>query len=443
MASVSSGDVVNVFKRVYGDVTNLLPEDFPLAKLIPFTEKQKVGDSYIECVVLTNETGITLGGSTMDAVELNPAIAGVVKQTTVTPYISVLPSVVPWGVISRSAGAGDKAFFDATKFIVKNNLRSHGRFQEILRLYGQAASLLGYVSYATATYRGVSFTTGTGTLTLNGTSTVLTNGVNTSTKWILLAPGQFAAGIWVGMEGVRVNQVDSTGAIVASGSLVAVDAVMGAVKVDFTPVVASSTTSHRLCFDGMESAKEYVGMNKIMTTTAGTLFGIANTNYSLFQPNYVTLLAQKMTLGRFQTAVANAVNKGGLEGDLDCYVNPRTWATMATTEAGLRVYDKSYNSSEADNGFEAISFYTQAGKATFRPHRVVKEGECYAVYAPSWSRSGSAEVSFSIPGMPGELIFPLENQTAHAFRSYSDQYIFCHQPSWNILIDGINDESAT
>jgi len=94
-------------------VTNLLPEDFPLAKKIPFTEKQKVGDSYYEAVVLTNETGITLGGSTMDAFELNPAIAGVVKQISVTPYISVLPSVVPWGVISRSAGAGDKAFFDA------------------------------------------------------------------------------------------------------------------------------------------------------------------------------------------------------------------------------------------------------------------------------------------------------------------------------------------
>lgn len=443
MASVSSGDVVNVFKRVYGDVTNLLPEDFPLAKMIPFSEKQKVGDSYIECVVLTNETGITLGGSTMDSIELNPAVAGVVKQTTVTPYISVLPSVVPWGVISRSASGGDKAFFDASKFIVKNNLRSHGRFQEIIRLYGQAPSLLGYVSYATATYRGVSFTTGTGTLTLNGTSTALTTGVNTSTKWILLAPGQFAAGIWVGMEGVVINQVDSTGAIVKSGKLVAVDAVQGAIQVDFVPTAASSTTSHRLCFQGMETAKEYIGMNKIMTTTAGSLFGITNTGYSLFQPNYVTLTQQKLTLARFQTAIANAVNKGGLEGDLDCFVNPVVWATLATTEAGLRVYDKSYNSSEAENGFEAITFYTQAGKATFRPHRVVKEGECYSLFLPSWSRSGSAEVSFTVPGMSQELIFPLENSTAYGFRSYSDQYLFCHQPSWNVLIDGINFESAS
>ena len=443
MASVSSGDVVNVFKRVYGDTTNLLPEDFPLAKAIPFSEKQKVGDSYVECVVLTNETGITLGGSAMDAFELNASIAGVVKQTSITPYISVLPSVVPWGVVSRSAGGGDKAFFDATKFVVKNNLRSHSRFQEAIRLYGQSPALLGYVSYATATYRSVSFTTGTGTLTVNGSSVTFTAGVNTSSKWILLAPGSFAAGLWVGMEGVRVNQVTSTGAIVGSGKLVAVDAIQGAIQVDFTPTAASSTTSHRLCYAGMELAKEYVGMNKIMTTTAGTLFGIANSGFSLFQPNYKTLAGVKLTLARFQLEVANMVNKGGLEGDLDVYVNPRTWATLASTEAGLRVYDKSYNPSEAENGFEAISFYTQAGKATFRPHRMVKEGEAYVLHLPTWSRSGSAEVSFSVPGMPGELIFPLENQAAYAFRSYSDQYVFCNQPAHNLLIDGINDESST
>ena len=102
MASVSSGDVVNVFKRVYGDVTNLLPEDFPLAKAIPFSEKQKVGDSYVECVVLTNETGITLGGSGQYAFEINPAIAGTVKQTSVQPYVSMLPSILPMATISRS-----------------------------------------------------------------------------------------------------------------------------------------------------------------------------------------------------------------------------------------------------------------------------------------------------------------------------------------------------
>ncbi len=441
MSAISNGDVLQLFKRVYGDLTNLLPQDQHLARDIPWDSKMKVGESYQEAVCLSHETGFTLSAST-DAFELNPSIAGVIKNTSVTPYISVLPSVVPWAVMARTAGGGEKAFFAATKHIVRNNLSSHTKLREILRIHGRSPKLLGYVSYATQTYRGVSFSTGTGTLTVNGSSVAFTNGVNTSSKWILLKPGNFAAGLWTGMEGVKVHQVDSTAAIVATGKLVAVDSVQGAIQVDFTPVAASSTTSHRLCFDGMEASKDPFGLDYILRSPT-SLFGITTSQYSLWQGNAVDIGGQKLTIGRFQTAVANMVNRSGMEGDLVCYLNPRSWATLANTEAGLRVYDKSYNPSEAENGFDSITFHTQAGRATFKPHRIVMEGDCYCLFLSGWSRSGSAEVSFSIPGMTGELIFPLQNQAGHAFRSFSDEYLFCHQPAKQLLITGINDESST
>ncbi len=440
MAQVTNAAVADVFKVVYGKVTDHCGMDQPLAKAIPFNDKMKIGEKYVEGAILTNETGITFCGADAEVVDINPAIAGVTKQIEVSAYSTVLPSVLPWAMVSRSAGGGSKAFYDVSKYIVKNNIRSHQRFAEIVRIYGQATSLLGYVSYATATYRGVAFSTGTGTLN----SIVFTNGVNTTTKNILLAPGQFGAGIWVGMEGVRVNQVDSTGVIVGAGKLVSVNAKYGYITVDFVPVVASSATSHRLCFDGMESGdKEHIGAHKILSTVAGTLFGINNTNYSLFQPNYVSLTSAGipglLTLPKFNEIVADAVNKGGLDGDLDVWVNPRTWAKIATQEAGLVVHQNA--GGEAVNGFQSVTFWTQAGKATFRPHRIIKEGDAIAMHLPSWSRSGSAEISFSVPGMPGEIIFPLPTQTGWAFRSFSDTYLFCHQPSWNILIDQINDEA--
>ncbi len=441
MASVSSGDVINLFKRVYGDLTDLLPEDYPLAKDIPFNQKMKVGEKYVEAVVLTNETGITLSATT-DAFELNPAIAGVIKQAEVTPYISVLPSIVPWGVMSRTAGGGEKAFYDATKFIVRNNLKSHSKFQEIFRLYGQADSLLGYVSYATATYRNVAFVNGTGTLLVNGSPVAFTNGINAAGKYILFAPGSFAAGIWTGMEGVAINQVDTAGTIVAAGKLVSVDTEMGVIQVDFTPVAASTVTSSRLCFNGMQSAQDYIGIQKILSTS-GNLFGISTSAYSFWKGSTANLASTKLTLPKFQIAVANMVNRGGMEGDLRVYVNPRTWANLASTEAGLRVYDQSYRPKDADNGFESITFYTQAGKAEFLPHRFVKEGDAFALHLPTWSRSGSAEVSFTIPGMGQEVIFPLSNQAGYAFRSYSDQYVFNHKPADNLYFYNINDEAST
>lgn len=438
----SQSEVTSLFKRVYGDLTNLLPQDFPLAKDIPFSAREKVGEKYICAAVLTAETGWTLSSST-SAFELNPARAGVIKQTEVSPYISVLPSIIPWSVMSRTADAGEKAFYSATKFLVSNNLKSHGRLQEILRLYGQSDALLGYVSYATATYRGVSFTTGTGTLTLQDATTLaFTNGINAASKAILMAPGQFASFNFVGLEGVKINEVDSTGAIIKTGSLVSVNSELGYITVDFTPTAASSTTSHRICFDGMESANDYVGIQKILSTT-GTLFAINTATYSLWQGNRYNCNNQKLTLARFQAAVANMVNKGGFRGDLKVYVNPRTWATLATTEAGLRVYDKSYSPSKADNGFDSIEFFTQAGKAEFIPHPGVKEGDAFALSLKTWSRSGSSEISFSIPGMPTDVIFPMTNQAGYCFRSFSDQFIFCDIPVHNLYFYNINDESSS
>jgi hypothetical protein len=43
----------------------------------------------------------------------------------------------------------------------------------------------------------------------------------------------------------------------------------------------------------------------------------------------------------------------------------------------------------------------------------------------------------------GDLIRPLENQAGYQFKSYADEYIFTPEPNQNLLLTGINDESAT
>jgi hypothetical protein len=446
MSQAATVSTLQLFKNNYGKIVEkMLPVEMPLQKDIPFNQKQKVGANYIEAICLTNETGWTLSASA-DLFDLNPAISGVVKDATVGAYISVLPSVLPWGIASRTAGGDDVAFYDATKYVVKNNLRSHMSLQETLRLYGQAAALLGYVSYATATYRGASFVVGTGTLTLKDLSTLtFTNGVNTSSKAILFAPGQFASGIWVGREGVKLNQVDSTGAVVASGKLVSVNSELGYITVDFVPVAATAASgsgSYRICFQGMENAQDYPGIQNILSNT-GTLFGINTAAYSLWQGNVANLQSSKLTLAKYNAAVADAVNHGGVQGEMTCYLNPRSFSTLTSSAAGYRMLDSSYKESSFENGFETIRFYSQNGVSTFVSHRMVKEGDAFALYLPSWSRSGSSEVSFSVPGMNKDIIFPLESQAGYCFRSFSDQYIFCDMPCWNIYFQNINDESST
>jgi hypothetical protein len=191
----------------------------------------------------------------------------------------------------------------------------------------------------------------------------------------------------------------------------------------------------------MESQKEMLGIHKILSTQ-GTLFGIPTNQYSLWRGNVSTLSQVKFKLENVQTSIAQAVNRGALEGDVEVLVNPRTFSTLVTTESGARRYDSSYKA-EAENGFENIVFYHQAGKATIRSHRKVKEGHSFMLSAECWSRSGSAEVAFSVPGVDKDIIFPEPNMSAYSFRTYSDQYVFCHAPAKNILVTGINDESAS
>lgn len=436
--SVSNKDAIELFKDVYGEMHDLVPDDQILAKDIPWDEGSKVGDKFKEDVVLGAETGITFGGSGQDAFEINPAIAGAVRQTEVTPYVTMLPSILPFATISRSLG-DEKAFFQATKFITMNNLKSHNKFKEITRLYGQSTKGLGTVAYMTQTYRGVAFTNGTGTLD----SIAFTNGINAAGKYILINAGQFAAGHWVGMQGMKVKQVNvSTGAVVGAGKLVSYNAKYGYIKVDFTPVAASGLHSHKLVLDGWEASGEMAGIESILTNT-GTLFGISTALFPLFKGNVVDNESKKLTLPRLNEYVADAVNGGGLEGDVNVYVNPRTWGTMASTEAGLRVYDKSYSESQAKNGFMDLEFYSQTGKLTIKAHRCVKEGEAAVLKLDCWKRSGSAQVGFKVPGMDQDLIKPLDNQAGYQFKSFGDEYTFTYQPSHNIWITGINDESAS
>ena len=323
--------------------------------------------------------------------------------------------------------------------IVKNNLKSHGRLLEIIRLYGQAPELLGYVSYATATYRGVAFVNGTGTL--NGVA--FTNGVSVASKAILLAPGQFASGCFVGLEGIQIQQVDSTGAVVAQGSLKTVESEYGYITVDFTPVAASSVTSHRVAFEGMADGLTAMGIKKILSTTSGTIFDVSVTQYSLWHGIQRDNGNLKLKLSDLQKVAANSVNRGGLDGDWNVYVNPRSWETMNTTEAGTRNYDASYSETEFKNGAKAIKFFSQNGSMTIKAHRMVKEGDAFCLHIPDWSRSGSAEIAMTVPGSDIPILFPLENQAGMAFRSFSDQYIFCHALARSAVITGINDESST
>lgn len=451
---ITQQQTVDIFKKNFGGINNLVPVSPSLiGKLLPFSAKEMVGDAFVEAAILAYENGLTLGGDAQDVVSINEAVAGAVKQSSIKPSQTIINSVVSWGFLSRSAKAGEEAFVKGFAHVTKRNLDSHNHYLDLMKVHGQRASLMGYVSFDAAgtAYRGTTFS-GSGSITLtrgDGTTIAFVNGVNVAPGIggalgaILVRKGFFAASIWTAKTAAPILQVNSTGTIVAQGAIVKSDASLGIVYVDFVPVAASSQTSHRLCFMGQERAQEMVGMQKILTNT-GTLFGIDAAKYELWQANQLNLGGRSFSLRAVQAGVAATMSQGGLgESDsLDILVNPLQFGRMLSDEAAFRKYDASY-SKDAKTGFETIEFYAPNGANRIFGTPIVMEGEAYGVLRDTWICSGSQAPAFKVVGMDGqEIIQPLPNQTGFAIRSYGDEYVFCEEPAKNIYWSGLDADAA-
>src|SRR5690554_4908077 len=115
-----------LFKETYADkLKELIPDGVKLMNKIKFMSKDKQpGNLFHQPVILGQEHGITFAGSDEDAFNLQPAVAGVIRDAQVKGSPAVLRSLLGYVSASRAALGEKQAFMDATKFLVANMLRS-------------------------------------------------------------------------------------------------------------------------------------------------------------------------------------------------------------------------------------------------------------------------------------------------------------------------------
>lgn len=347
------------------------------------------------------EHGVTFASSDDDAFNLNPPVAGVIKDAQIKGNPLVLRSVLGYVSASRSAQGGAKAFMDATKFLVANMLRSMAKKLEIEMLYGQ----VGYGVVASVT------------------GLVIT-----------IATAEWAPGIWAGSESMPIDIRDTTGATDrGTCSVTAVDMNLRTITVNAIPsgVVAGDVIWHYGAY-----GNEFAGIHQILTIASGTLFNINVANYNLFRGNIYSAGNGALSFTKLQQGAARAVEKG-LDSRLLAMVNPRGWSNMLSDQAALRKYDSSYSSQKAENGSESILFHSQNGEIEIEPSIYVKEGYAYLLAMEEWSRVGSTDLTFRRPGQGEEFFRDLENSAGYELRAYTDQALFCAAPGKNTLINNI------
>lgn len=404
MSTANTLETLNgFFKESYADkLGELIPDGVKLLNKIKFMSREKQpGNLYHQPVILGMEHGVTFASSDEDAFNLNPPVAGVIKDAQVRGNPVVMRSLLGYVSASRAALGGAKAFMDATKFLVANMLRSMSKKLEIEMLYGQMG--YGVVS-------------------------------STSGNVITISTAEWAPGIWAGAEGMPIEVRDTSGATSRGEALVtAVDMDARTITVNALPAgtVATDVLWHKGAY-----GNEFPGIHKILSTTSGSLFNINVGSYNLWKGNSFSAGSAALSFTKLNLAASRAVEKG-LDGKLLALVNPRAWANMLADQSALRMYDQSYSSSELKNGSQSIRFYSQNGEIEIEPSIYVKEGYAYLVSLEDWMRVGSTDMTFKRPGQGAEFFRDVENSAAYELRLYSDQALFCQAPGKNCLITGI------
>ena len=397
------GTLNGFFKETYADkLKELIPDGVKLLNKIKFMAKDKQpGNLYHQPVILGLEHGVTFAASDEDAFNLNAPVAGQVKDAQVRGNPVVLRSLLGYAAASRAALGGQKAFMDATKFLVANMLRSMAKKLEIEMLYGQ----IGYGTVSAVA----------GTL-------------------ITITPAEWAPGIWAGAEGMPIEIRDVTGATSRGTSTVySVD--MTAQTITLTSAIAGVVATDVIWHYGAYG-NEFPGIHRILTISSGILFNIDVGNYNLFRGNSYDSQSGALSFTKLGQAVARSVEKG-LDGRALALVNPRAWQNMVSDQAALRKYDSSYSSSKAENGMSSILFHSQNGEIEIEPSIYVKQGYAYVLSLEEWFRVGSTDMTFKRPGQGEEFFRDLENAAAYELRLYSDQAVFCMAPGRNTVIINI------
>ena len=346
---------------------------------------------------------VTFAGADEDAFNLNPAVAGQIKDATVKGYPLVMRSLLGYVSASRAALGGQKAFMDATKFLVANMLRSIAKKLEIQMLYGQ----MGYASISAV-----------------GSDHIYTI---TTSEW--------APGIWAGAEGMPIEIRSAAPTFTDSRGYAVVKKVSLELRTITLDVALPNVAPTDVIFHKGAYGNEFPGVHKIITST-GALFGINSTDFNLWKGNEFDASSAALAFPKLNLALARAVEKG-LDSKVIALVNPRAWANMLNDQAALRMFDQSYNTSELKNGSQSVKFYAQNGEIEIIPSIYVKEGYAYLLDMECWSRIGSTDITFKRPGQGEEFFRDLENSAAYELRLYTDQAPFCSAPGRNTLIYGI------
>ena len=370
----------------------LVGDDHQLVRDIPFEEGVKLGAQFRQPVYLTRPHGITFASSD-SAPTLNSPIAAQTKELSFDAYQLIMRERISYDAADRMASS-DAAYVTATGELPTWLRMAHLHYVEMMLWYGQTTNGIGVVSSISGN-----------TLTL------------TAADW--------APALWVGSENMRVD-VYTSGTYTKTVSVVSYDldaasTFGGTVTVDSAVGVTAADTLHPAGSVG----NSYRGIDDIITERTSQ-FGQNPPTYHLLKGVTQTCSTGRLKFLTMLQGLAKAKAKG-MSKKAKLYISEFTFPDLidevdAARTDPQRASKMGLRGSEIERGADSITLNSPTGKLEVQVSSYCKRGMAFGLIQDgSWSRHGTSDVTFRVPGSRDEEFYMhLQDIAGYELRSWAN-----------------------
>lgn len=250
--------------------------------------------------------------------------------------------------------------------------------------------------------------------------------VSNTSGALVISPDTWSTAIWAGSKGMVLEAFTDVAAGTQHDGDLTVSAVDVANKTVTVTGTSTAVVANDLLFYKGFAAASGYGLMDIAVNT-GTLYNISATTYETWASQAYDVGTSAITLGKILEAAALSANMGADEG-LTCLIPHSSYEALNADEAALRAYDKSYTKNKGENGFESLTFHSAAGPLEIVPAPYIKDGEGILFPERYTYKLGSTDTTNNV-GKDGDIIFDLESTSDKEMRMFRDATVFCEKPA--------------
>lgn len=405
------------YKIKYGGFFDALPEINTLAELLPFTQKAKIGEKYQVSFLAGLEHGQTASraGGLFD---LNAAIGAELQRAELDGSTIMIRAQYAWDDVYASLNGSDTSYNDIMSLKMKAKGKGASLYRDLALGYGPGA----------------------GSVLASNIGVIKTNaaGALSTARDIFLTSKSFIRGLWPSMRNALVDIYQSDGTTIRESDVV----VQGVPNQNKTQVrffktgsVVTPQANDVIVPKGWR-LNSCIGMEAIMKTQTGTLFGVDVGAITQFRTPKFSASNGPLTRKLIREWGALIADNGSREGG-QLMVAGSAFAALAEEFSTLN-RDTSKGGVKKQ-GESRLIFETPAGNIDVVVWDLAKQGQAkYFANSSNAYRVGTTDNTMRpIKGLNEGFLTPLIDKSGCQSVMYSNQAPFCEQNWHNFFVEDV------